>query len=121
VTGPHIADHPKFRLPSTGGHEFASLTDLTVWIPVGANSPMNSVQRKPSEGKQAQRQGQWQRAGGESSAEGPLVFDYLIRRYASRRESDIDCDYLTFTARAIAEGGDLSALGASGCKVAGNG
>ena len=81
---------------------------------------MNSVQRKRAQGKQTQRQGQRQRASRESSAKGPLVVDHLIRRYASRRESDVDCDYLTFTARAIAEGGDLRALGASRRKVAGN-
>ena len=59
--------------------------------------------------------------GGERrSPEGPSVVDHLVRRNASRRKSDVDCDYLTLTTRAIAERGDLGSLSAGGSKVAGN-
>ena len=121
VTRPHIADHPEFGLPSSGRHEFASRADLTVWAPVGPSPPMKSVQRYAAEGQQAQRQGQRQRACGEGSTKGPSIVDHLIRCNASRGKSDVDCDYLTLTARTIPEGGNLGAFGAGRSKVAGNG
>src|SRR5688572_17602167 len=121
VTRPHIADHPEFRLPSSGRYEFARLADLTVWASVGPCAPMKSVERYAAERQQAQRQGQRQRGCGEGSTKGPPVVDYLIRRNASRGKSDVDCDYLTLTARTIPEGGDLGAFSAGSREVAGNG
>ena len=118
---PDIVDHPEFRLPGTGRHEFAHLADLAVGLHVDPSPPMNgrnsAIPPRTSRPKA--------RASGSGLAEkarpsGPLVVDHLVRRDATRGKPDVDRHYLALATRSVAKGRNLRTLGAGSSKVAGD-